>query len=180
MAKPNAVRRTEVVKIVAPAPTTSSEKPAEAAPPVEQPGFSVGAIRFDALPAGARVTVDGDNLARTDGDRFLAPGSHKVSISVPGFYPFEQQLELAAGQTQTVTAKLERLPASKGTVEVVCTPWCEIEVDGKPGGYSPAKLSLSVGTHKLRAGSPQLGVAKEVEVRVDANSTQKLELKLAN
>jgi hypothetical protein len=180
MAKPNAQRKTEVVRIVVPQPVASEQKAQPAEPPVEQQGFAVGSLRFEPLPPGTKVTIDADLLGHTDGDHFLAPGAHMVSIQVPGFFPFDEQVELIAGQTKTLAPKLEKLPASKGIVEVVCTPWCEIAVDGKPSGYSPAKLSLTVGMHKLRAGSPQLGVAKELEVHVDANSTQKLEVKLAN
>ncbi|MCB9625190.1 MAG: PEGA domain-containing protein, partial [Sandaracinus sp.] len=66
------------------------------------------AILVTSLPAGARVTIDGEPRGSTPLEvPGLEPGEHVVSVSAEGFDAFEQTVTLGAGATETVMARLE-------------------------------------------------------------------------
>ena len=164
------------VVALAPAPVALPASPLAAAPEL-----NVGGLKLNGLPVGTRVTVDGDAVSRFDNERYFAAGKHKLAVMAPGFFPFDVDVEIAAGQVRQIAPSLEKLPPAKGTVEIFCNPWCAIDVDGKPSGRnSPARLVLSTGPHKLRFGNPTLGLAKEFDVRVEANATQHFDVALTN
>ena len=77
-----------------------------------------GTIVLENLPADADVTVDGGMVLvkSSDGKTFevsVAPGKkHRLEIKKDGFKVFGEEVELDAGGRQSITARLEPLPAA--------------------------------------------------------------------
>lgn len=81
-------------------------KPAPPAPPT---------LLVNAKPGEAEVYVDDERRGQTGADGLLklgdlAAGSHKLRVSLAGFRSFEVNVELTAGQTNTVVAELQPIP----------------------------------------------------------------------
>jgi tetratricopeptide (TPR) repeat protein len=68
----------------------------------------VGGIRLTGAPPGAEVQIDGKAAGQTPlaDEVYLMPGSHRVEVSATGYLPFEQTLQLEAGDHPTVTVTL--------------------------------------------------------------------------
>lgn len=70
-------------------------------------------LRVIAEPDTARVDIDerfaGSGRLLSVRPKDLTPGSHRVSISAPGYFPHDLELELPAGET-TVNVSLRPIP----------------------------------------------------------------------
>jgi len=56
-------------------------------------------LRLATDPAGARVTMDGTQVGETPVELTgVAPGTHQIVIEAKGFFPYETNIELVAGQ----------------------------------------------------------------------------------
>jgi len=77
----------------------------------------------------------------------LPPGSWRVFATAPGHRPSELRVTVVGSQRTTMDAVLEPLT---GTLVVnTDEPRALIEVDGKPRGFTPSILTLSVGRHRV-------------------------------
>jgi hypothetical protein len=71
-------------------------------------GF-VSMANRDSNPQGARIRIDGRDLAPTPlMVRQLRPGTHTLELRLPGYKPWTQRLTVAAGDDRRITATLER------------------------------------------------------------------------
>jgi hypothetical protein len=152
-----------------------------AAPPAPLP---VAELKLIGLPAGVTVAIDGNPVKDPGVELYLGAGSHQVVVAGAGFTG-SAAVELAAGEKRTLQMVMGRQPAQpspptpKGYVEVLCQPWCEIEVDGrKTGRTSPAKLELSPGAHRIRCTNPALGMAQDRNVVVEVDASQRVAVNL--
>jgi hypothetical protein len=153
----------------------------EAVAETPAPPLPVAELKLIGLPAGVTVAIDGRPVEDPEAELYLAAGSHRVVVTGAGFAG-SATVELTAGEKRTLQMVVGRQPAQKGHVghvEVLCQPWCEIEVDGgKTGRTSPARLGLSPGLHRIRCINPALGVAKDQDVVVEADTSQRLVVNL--
>jgi hypothetical protein len=70
---------------------------------------SVLTVFIDSNPQGARIRIDGRDLAPTPlMVRQLRPGTHTLELRLPGYRPWTQRLTVAAGDDRRITATLER------------------------------------------------------------------------
>jgi hypothetical protein len=70
---------------------------------------SVLTVFIDSIPQGARIRIDGRDLAPTPlMVRQLRPGTHTLELRLPGYKPWTQRLTVAAGDDRRITATLER------------------------------------------------------------------------
>jgi hypothetical protein len=70
---------------------------------------SVLTVFIDSIPQGARIRIDGRDLAATPlMVRQLRPGTHTLELRLPGYRPWTQRLTVAAGDDRRITATLER------------------------------------------------------------------------
>lgn len=71
------------------------------------------ALRVEVVPDDARVSVDDVFVGRARltaaRPKELAPGSHRLTIEAPGYFPHDLDLELPAGET-TVRVQLRPVP----------------------------------------------------------------------
>ena len=87
------------------------QKPVEVKPPPPAPPT----LLVNAKPGEAEVYVDDERRGQTGTDGALklgdlAAGPHKLRVSLTGFRSFEVNVELTAGQTNTVVAELQPIP----------------------------------------------------------------------
>lgn len=78
--------------------------------PTPQPA-ETGSLRVSSIPGGANVHVDGrfygiSPVTIPD----LAPGSHQVTIQLPGYEPWSGTVAIASGQTLDLAPSLSPLP----------------------------------------------------------------------
>jgi hypothetical protein len=160
-----------------PAPVEEVAVPTPAAP------LPVAQLTLVGLPPGVTVAIDGHPVKDPTAELYLEAGAHQVAVIGPGF-AWSAPVELTAGEKRTLQMVMGRQPAqpaqaAKGYVEVLCQPWCEIEVDGRATGRtSPARLGLSPGLHRLRCINPALGTAKDQDVVVEVDTPQRVSVNL--
>jgi serine/threonine-protein kinase len=100
----------------APAPQPAPPQPQPAPSPVAMPA----ALTLEGLPAGLQVSLDGTlvGTVAADGSFSLdgvAPGSHQVGLSMPGYEPLALDRQFDAGSTiafSKADVSLTRLPGS--------------------------------------------------------------------
>jgi len=63
---------------------------------------------FSSTPAGAEITLDGKYVGSTPSEIGLAPGTHAVVFSLPGFAPWQRDLTVIPGSELTVSAILQK------------------------------------------------------------------------
>ena len=70
-------------------------------------------LRIISVPDTARVDIDerfaGSGRLLSVRPKDLTPGAHRVSVSAPGYFPHDLELELPAGET-TVNVSLRAIP----------------------------------------------------------------------
>jgi len=70
---------------------------------------SVLTVVIESNPSGARIRIDGRDLAPTPLTvRQLRPGTHTLELRLPGYRTWTQRLTVAAGDNRRITATLER------------------------------------------------------------------------
>jgi TonB family protein len=135
-----------------PAPPVTESAPPVAAPVAKATPPSILAISSD--PAGARVTLGKTPRGLTPVRISLRPGKWAVTLDKEGFLPWQREVSLAAGASQSLRAQLEPVPQAtpvpapkvKAGDLVPLTP--EVTPPKKVSGESPKaprqKLSGSV------------------------------------
>jgi hypothetical protein len=70
---------------------------------------SVLTVVIESTPPGARIRIDGRELAPTPLTvRQLRPGTHTIELRLAGYKVWSQRLTVAAGDNRRITAALER------------------------------------------------------------------------
>ncbi len=127
-----------------------------------------GDLQIAADPKGAIATINGQHYESDPEKRIaLAPGTHKVMISKDGYLAREFQVSISDGQTERLTAKLEKsaLPAEEfGDAFVTLANW-----SAPPGWRADRQALVARGT----------GICW-LKDRVFGNFTMKFSLRLTN
>ncbi len=142
-------------------------------PTVARLRSEVGSIEVDANVDGT-LTIDGrrrGTLPRTTPLRVL-PGKRKVTVMKDGYRAFVQVVEVEAGKTTKVDAKLEPLAASgrvriearavrcDGAPPAACAG-ADVWIDGARVGQVPWEGELAPGDHWLVVHKGQMGSAPQ-------------------
>jgi hypothetical protein len=108
-------------------------------------------LELDSTPQGATVILNGIAKGSTPCTVERVPaGESELEITLFGYHPFERSLRLVAGQTETMTAALEEVPATLNVVSV--PPGARIYLNDEFKGMAPLTLAtLSPGTYRIRA-----------------------------
>lgn len=114
-----------------------------------------GSVTVTSVPNGASVMLD---------DRYegttpvivteVLPGNHTISLTYPGYAPYNQSLSVGSAETVAVNANLvmSTTPAiTTGSLTVITDPaGARVSIDGDVKGMSPATIpGLSAGPHTL-------------------------------
>jgi len=108
-------------------------------------------LELDSVPQGATVILNGIAKGSTPCTIERVPaGESELEVSLYGYHTFKRTLRLVAGQTETMTAALEGVPATLNIVSV--PPGARIYLDDEFKGEAPLTLAtLSPGAYRLRA-----------------------------
>lgn len=100
------------------APNTASNAPPNAAPSAAPPAPSPSAapavpdnaasVQLSSNPAGAEVTIDGSYVGNTPSLIKLRPGTHSITMTLPGYAPWVRSIETAAGESRNFAATLDK------------------------------------------------------------------------
>lgn len=135
----------------------------------------LGGARFaatiDSDPPGAWIAVDGKDVARrTPSTIELAPGEHKVTLSMPDLGSVQLTVRGQNGQKVKVNEPLH------GSLEVsALDPALPVKVslDGQPLGWLPASIAkLPPGLHELQFNGPNMQPwAQQVSIPIRKTAT---------
>jgi formylglycine-generating enzyme required for sulfatase activity len=120
-------------------------------------------LRFEPEPVG--VDLPGTVFKLRLGDRFLLrSGTHRVTAELPGYYPFDEEIDVGESPDQSMRLALTKLP---GKIELATEPevGAEVLVDGRPIGRTPTIADIVPGTHRLEfAAERYLTEVRELDV----------------
>lgn len=74
---------------------------------LDEMAHAVGRVVVVAQPASATVTVDGEACAADSEPCVVAPGRHRVVVSAEGYEAVDREVNVAAGQTESVSVALD-------------------------------------------------------------------------
>jgi hypothetical protein len=105
-----------------------------------------GSVRLASDPADASVEIDGQaQMGVTPMDLKLAPGTHKVRVSAPGYQPVEQEIEIkAAQQSPDLTLTLTRQEATPVAPPIATAPPAPVAPAPAPAAEEKSNLPAYV------------------------------------
>jgi hypothetical protein len=86
-----------------------------------------GKVRVHVSPEEAYIWVDGKPVSHRSSTLKLPAGDHKIAVYNYGYLPEKQDVNVAAGETKEIEARLKRVEAH------VSGPWGRIQIEGVPG-----------------------------------------------
>ena len=116
-----------------------------------------GSISVRSTPSGASVYLDGDYQGTTPMTiSGVIKGAHMVELQKAGYYEWNGQVTVVAGQSVTVNQVLNQIPSpTTGTISVSSTPGgAYVYLDGSYEGVTPYSGSYLI--HNIGAGSHTL------------------------
>jgi hypothetical protein len=114
----------------------------------------------------AQIAIDG-KPAKTGMAMEVAPGRHHVSISAPGYFPDERDVQAVASALVPVDVPLKEKPAH---LVITGVDGAQISVDGRPAGTTPlaSPIELPSGVHLVSVTkNGHRAYTQEVEVGKD-------------
>ncbi len=102
-------------------------------------------VKIETLPAGAAVSLDGDELGVTPSNIEVMAGSHEVLLQLDGYKLARQAVTVAAGEQ--ITLPLIELQAADGLLAVSSQPsGAAVSIDGRYRGTTPVDVELAPGS----------------------------------
>jgi serine/threonine protein kinase len=159
--------------------------PAPIADPEPQVTATVGRVRIESSPAGARVMIgdreSGNRTPLTMSD--MPPGSHHVILDLDGHERFETDIEVVAGEEARIEATLTPTRVQPvgppGRLSINTRPWSKVYVGRQLLGTTPiAEARVTSGQVRLRLVDRD-GRTHTRQVRVPPNTTQRVFFDLA-
>ena len=84
---------------------TAPAPPANAAPASPD---AFASVQLSSDPTGAEITIDGSYVGNTPSLIKLGPGTHSITMTMPGYAPWVRSIETAAGESRNFAAALEK------------------------------------------------------------------------
>jgi len=94
------------------APTRATVPPAPDTSRRPIPPGTPGRLTLQGVPAGARITLNGQPLRGPQTD--VPPGTYQLAVRAAGFAPFERQVVITAGAPSNVKVELQPLGSGDG------------------------------------------------------------------
>ena len=130
-----------------------------------------GELTLSSVPAGARITVDGQFVGVTPAVVALAPDKkHQLSLFLDGYARASRQLTLTSGEQKRLEIPLQ---ARMSAVNVTAKPaQATIYVDGDYRGSAPLKLSLLARPTRIEARAEgYVSVVRELTPKPDVEQS---------
>lgn len=109
-----------------------------------------GILKLYSNIKGARILLNGEELGQTPTIRLLPPGTYKVRLELPGYEPYQEEIEIQPNKTITINAQLVKVV---GSIEVLASvEGARVYLDDKEVGTSPNVLieDLPAGTYTIQ------------------------------
>ncbi len=137
-----------------------------------------GRLTISSEPVAASVTVDGTFQGVTPITLTLSSGTeHALRLSKSGYKSFDQQVQLAADEEQSLDAQLR---PQYGIVFVSAQPAdARLRVDGRDVGKATQRLRLTTRSHSLQFSKPGF-VSKTVSVTPRLGISQNVDVTLSS
>ncbi len=122
-------------------------------------GFTITAqpgavLSITSYPTGADLFIDGVQRGTTPATfTDILPGVHSIAITKPGYYGYNSEVSVTAGQTTPVDVTLQQLePGGTGSISIASTPKdIAVYLDGNYKGLGLTVLSdVGPGYHSLK------------------------------
>ncbi|MCB9588626.1 MAG: PEGA domain-containing protein [Polyangiaceae bacterium] len=128
--------------------TPNPENPDAPPPPAPAPIIQQTRLMVSSQTKGTQVQLDGGATKQAPLIAEVKPGKHKVSLSAPGYFPEEREVQAAEGGIVAVDVRLRPQPAK---ISITTESGAEVRVDGRPAGVTPLNgpLELEAGTHLI-------------------------------
>ncbi|MCC5604807.1 PEGA domain-containing protein [Nostoc favosum] len=143
------------------------------------PGYA--AVKFESVPAGAQVLVDGRAVGTTPYTGDLDAGRRAVALAHPEFRTWESMITVKAGEAQTVGPVQLGLPDARLAVRTE-PAGADVSVSGAYRGRTPLTLTLAPGAaHEIlvtRAGYAPVTRSITLEPKAQQSLALKLEAQL--
>jgi outer membrane receptor protein involved in Fe transport len=137
----------------------------------------VGTLRVE-QPLGAAVRLDAQNVSPSctaPCSVEVSPGSHTVVLSLEGHRT--QQVPISVERNKVTTIRTTLAPETGTLVVNSDERGAEVQIDGTVMGFTPVLISLPVGSHAVRVGSPGFrSVFRQVNIRASQQTTTEVEL----
>jgi len=116
-----------------------------------------GKLQVDTGGVTAEISADGARLGRVPGVVDVPAGERTLTFRAPRYLDHVERLNIAGGgEKQQLKVALK---PNFGVVGVTSIPaGAAIEVDGKPAGFTPAKVEMDSGIRRVQLSSPGLRV----------------------
>ena len=131
-----------------------------------------GTIKFISNPAGAQIYL-GDKLVKGLTPftyQKVPPGENTVTIKKEGFAEYKSNIDVKAGNIQTIDVNLQQL---FGSISILVIPWGNIFIDDQlisKESQLKQTMDLAAGFHQLRVEHPTLGTYDK-SIRVEDDKT---------
>jgi serine/threonine-protein kinase len=192
----------EVIAIPTPRPETETETEAETAAETEaetaaetETAAESGTLRITTRPSGARIRLDGEEVeGETPSDLGGLPvGEHALELRVNGYRTHRERVEIVAGETAEVSARLRRrrghrgddssmeesTAEGQGTLAINTRPWSKVYASGRLLGTTPLRTTVPAGTLRLRL-EDRDGTEHQRTVRVSEDEETRVFFDLAD
>jgi serine/threonine-protein kinase len=137
-------------------------------------------IEVTYAPARARISLDGNRISGESPLLIdaITPGSHRITVRAPGYRPFEEEIDLSAGERLDITANLRPAPrqpaAPPGRLSINTRPWSKVYVGPRLLGTTPiAGARVTSGAVRLRLVDRD-GHTHTKTVRVPPNGSERV------
>lgn len=144
--------------------------------------FKYGRIKFDSLPDGAGVTINGRAAGTTPYVYLQKPGPVTYRVALLDYYPDEGSVNLSAKDSIIIMSKFR--PLNVSVALSTDPPGAQLFEGNAELAGSSGKFVLPWGKHEIRAtyrglaGLPELdAVTKEVNVSKDGSTSEKFVFK---
>jgi hypothetical protein len=135
-------------------------------------------VKVSSMPPSAAITVgDGASAAmrgRTPARLDLAPGSYRITASMPGYLPETQEVSVELGRSPEIDFLLQKLSSLRVETDV---SGAAVSIDGGPLEVAPVQRELVAGVYRVRVEKAGYH-AMNREVRVEAGQQMSLVLTL--
>ncbi len=145
-------------------------------PPAPAPMVQKTRLMVSSQTKGTQVQLDGGKTKQAPLIAEVKAGKHKVSLSAPGYFPEEREVQAAEGGIVAVDVRLRPQPAK---VRIDAENGAEVRVDGRPVGVTPLNvpLELEAGTHLITVShTGREPYSKELELSRGEQRTLKVDL----
>jgi hypothetical protein len=106
-----------------------------------------GLLRVVSTIPDAVVYIDGAAVGKSPQEKKVPAGTHPVMVKLDGYKPFDKQVTVKAGETQTISAELKAV----GQLRVITTPArATVSINGIVAGTTPFNQEIEVGETVVR------------------------------